>query len=80
MMYSCCLDACALYTSVSFFCNISVFIVDPEDQNVEINDTNVELVCTPGLDMEQEITWQIFLRNGTFLSVTGSDEDAQRRR
>ena len=54
--------------------------MDPEDRTVEINDTNVELTCTPGLNTEQVITWQIFLRNGTFWSVTASDTEVQRMR
>ena len=63
-----------------FFRNASVFIVDPEDRTVEINETDVELTCTPGLETEQVIIWEIFLRNGTFWTVTGSDSDIQLRR
>ena len=54
-----------------------MFIVDPEDMTVDINDTDVELTCTPGLNTEQLITWEIFLRNGTFWTVTGADSDVQ---
>ena len=73
--------AYALYISVTFFFrNASVFIVDPEDRTVEINETDVELTCTPGLETEQVIIWEIFLRNGTFWTVTGSDSDIQLRR
>ena len=56
------------------------FIVGPEDRFVEINDTNVELTCIPALNTEQIITWQIFLRNGTFWSVTASHIEVQRLR
>ena len=59
------------------FCNTSAFAVDPEDTTVEVNDTDVLLTCMPILDMEQFITWELFLRNGTFWTVTGADVDDQ---
>ena len=63
----------------SFFCNASAFAVDPEDKTVEVNDTDVLLTCMPILDMDQFITWELFLRDGTFWTVTGeaSDVDIQ---
>ena len=67
-------------TFQSLFCNSSGFIVDPEDITVEINDTDVELTCTPGLETDQIIIWEIFLRNGTLWTVTESDPDVQLRR
>lgn len=67
-------------TFQSPFCNASGFIVDPEDMTVNINDIDVELTCTPGLETEQLITWEIFLRNGTFWSVSADDTAIQLRR
>ena len=69
------------YTAINYFVLMHAeFIVDPEDRTVEINDTNVEFTCTPGLNTEQVITWQIFLSNGTFWSVTAADPELQRHR
>ena len=64
----------------SFFYNASEFIVDPVDETLEVNDTDVILTCMPALDMEQLINWEIYLRNGTFLTVTGADKEVQRSR
>ena len=63
----------------SLFYNASEFAVDPEDTTVEVNDTDVLLTCMPRLD-NQFITWQLFLRNGTFWTIDGSDVDTHRSR
>ena len=56
------------------------FEIDPEDKVVEVNQTNIELRCqshTVGSGIFDSIIWQIYLRNGTFWTVTGADEDVQ---
>ena len=47
---------------------------------MEVNDIDVELSCVPVLDTQQFITWELFLRNGTFWTVTGGNVDEQLRR
>ena len=59
---------------------LSEFDVSPNDTTVDINDMNVELNCQPSVSatgfMDFSI-WEIFLDNGTFWTVTGSDLDRQ---
>ena len=69
-----------LCTFQSLFFYVSEFIVDPMDETLEVNETDVVLTCTPALsDMNQLINWEIYLRNGTFWVVTGADPERQRR-
>ena len=65
------------YILITIFCNASAFAIDPKDKTVEVNDIDVELSCVPVLDTTQFITWQLFLRNGTFWTVSGGDVDFQ---
>lgn len=59
---------------------ISVFVTSPEDKTLTVNETNVLLHCEileiPGTTFD-ELVWEIFLRNGTFWTVTGADEVTQ---
>ena len=69
-----------VHFSHCFFCNASEFIVDPMDDTLEVNQTDVILTCMPALNMDQLINWEIYLRNGDFWTVTGADPERQRSR
>lgn len=49
---------------------------------VNVNDTNVTLSCTTpvGVDIIDTSIWEIFLRNGTYWTVSASDQDIHRSR
>ena len=59
-------------------CKLShaAFEVNPKDTSVKRNDENVELQCQPSSSLDFSI-WEIFLDNGTFWTVTGSDPERQ---
>ena len=47
---------------------------------MEVNQTNIELRCQSrpvSSGIRDSIIWQIYLRNGTFWTVTGADADVQ---
>ncbi len=50
----------SMYISVTIFFNASEFIVDPMDETLEVNQTDVVLTCMPALE-DQLITWEIYL-------------------
>lgn len=61
---------------------ILAFEVDPEDITVEVNRTNVTLNCTThvGNGIFDTSIWEIYLRNGTYWTVTSADESVHRNR
>ena len=50
----------------------AAFQVNPKDTTAKRNDKNVELRCQPSSNQDF-IIWEIFLDNGTYWTVTGSD-------
>ena len=62
-----------------FTCVYLAFANDPQDMTVKVNDMDIELRCQAS-DMLDTVWWEIFLRNGSFWTITGSDEEVQRSR
>jgi hypothetical protein len=56
----------------------AAFEVNPKDSHAKRND-NVELRCQPS-SINDFIIWEIFLDNGTYWTVSGSDAAQQLRR
>ncbi len=52
------------------------FEVNPKDTSAKRNDKNIELHCQPSSDQDFVI-WEVFLDNGTYWTVTGSDTARQ---
>ena len=65
----------APYYIISMLLNLmsrAAFEVNPKDTTAKRNDKNVELRCQPSSNQDF-IIWEIFLDNGTYWTVTGSD-------
>lgn len=54
----------------------AAFEVSPKDTNAKRNDKNIELSCQPSSNQDF-IIWEVFLDNGTYWTVTGSDTARQ---
>ena len=56
----------------------TAFEVNPKDSSAKRND-NVELRCQPS-NNQDFIVWEVFLDNGTYWTVSGSDAARQLQR